>query len=129
MFVIAFKRTPASFTSSEQHAGETALLQCRKETGSGGPSSDECRASDRRPLRQRFRLHAADLEILDRVTELREPILQVIGQQWSTHQVFGLLLVMNAAGFFENLAPILLAVIAAPEPGERQDLDTLRVGY
>jgi hypothetical protein len=62
-----------------------------------------------------------------RVAELRETLLQLVGQQRRADQVVGLLLVVDAVGFLEGFAPVLLAVIAAPEPSERQQLDTLQV--
>src|SRR6516162_1593179 len=76
-----------------------------------------------RPLADKLRvlrLHAADLEIFDRVTQLREAFLQIVGQERRADQVIRLFLVVDATGFFECLAPFLLAVVAAPEPGERQ---------
>ena len=73
-----------------------------------------------------FRLHAADLEIFERVTQLRQPFLDLIGKQWSPGQAIRLFFTEDAAGFFERLAPFLLAVVTAAEPSERQQLDRTR---
>ena len=43
-------------------------------------------------------LYAADLEILNRATQLREAFLQIVGKQRRPDQVFRLLLIMRCGG-------------------------------
>src|SRR6516165_4249916 len=50
----------------------------------------------------RRRLHSTDLEILQRVTQLRQPFLEVIGKQRCADEVLGLPCIMDAAGFLEH---------------------------
>ena len=73
------------------------------------------------------RLHSTDLEILERIPELRQPLFEIIGEQRRSDQIVGFLFVMDPARFFERLTPFLLAVVATPEPSQRQQLDTLRI--
>ena len=109
---IARMRQDVIDAASEHHvAAKKQRYAFRHRVSVPRPFADKARA---------LRLHAADLEIFDRVTQLREPFLQIVGQQRRADQVIRLFLVVNAAGFFERLAPILLAVVAATEPGERQ---------
>lgn len=40
-----------------------------------------------------FRLHAADLEVFERVTQLRQPFFDIVGKQWRAGQAIRLFFV------------------------------------
>jgi hypothetical protein len=77
--------------------------------------------------RRSYELHSADLEFFERIAQLRHPLFEIVGKQRRADQVQGFLFIMDAARFFERLAPFLFAVIAAAEPSQRQQLDPLRI--
>src|SRR6516162_11103555 len=80
----------------------------------------------RSPTYRTFPLHAADFVILQRVTQLRQPFLEVVGKQRGANQVLGLLFVVNAPCFFDGVPPFFLCIVAPAQPSERQQLDALR---
>src|SRR5262249_31907200 len=63
------------------------------------------------------------------MTDLRQSLFEVIGQQWHAEQLRGGPLVMAARRFGTQFVPILDRAVAAPEPSKRDQIDLLIFGH
>jgi hypothetical protein len=72
-------------------------------------------------------LNPAGLLVLAGQTELGQALLEIVGQERRSEQVFDGMLLPDVADLVQRVGPFVRREVAAPDPGEREQLPQLVV--